>query len=439
MNQEIAVFGLGYVGCVSAACMASLGHRVIGVDTDSLKTQAIAQGRAPFFEPGLDKIVNETVQSGRLSAVTDAKQALQNARFALVCVGTPSQRNGSADLSFLTRVCREIAKACEPDRELVVIIRSTVFPGTCAEQLAPIFAAHPGVTIVANPEFLREGCAVKDFYRPSLLVVGGEQGDPVRQVVSLYDGIDIDPCIVSLRTAEMIKFACNAFHAVKIAFANEVGTISAAAGVDGSEVMRTLCRDRQLNISPAYLRPGFAFGGSCLPKDLRALGYRATNWNLHLPLLASVLPSNGEHLRRALEHILESPAQRIGVVGLAFKEDTDDLRESPVVEMLERLLGKGREVKVFDPHVRMSAIFGSNRRFVLDRISHIGRLLTEDLRSVVAWCDLLVLTQVPAKEDMRLIESLRVPIMDLATFQSGGAIVGSENRADVASLDRLYL
>ncbi len=328
-STNIAVLGLGYVGGVTAACLASLGHRVWGVDPDERKVKEVENGRAPFYEPGLEDLVRENVQTGRLSVSTSA-DALTAADIVMVCVGTPSQKNGNLALDQLRGAVAEIAghlpRRAKP---LIVAIRSTVFPGTCEGVVLPAFHGYPAVSTVSHPEFLREGSAVEDFFEPSLLVVGGSDRAAMQDVADLYRLLGVNAALVSLRTAEMIKYACNAFHAVKITFANEIGALSSQLGVNGTEVMTTLCEDVKLNSSAAYLKPGFAFGGSCLPKDLRALVYRAAHLDLNLPLLESAIPSNEQHLKRAIAEILDLPAQRIGVIGLAFKENTDDLRESP--------------------------------------------------------------------------------------------------------------
>lgn len=411
--STVSVFGLGYVGCVSAACMADMGHRVLGIDRDETKVRCIRQGRAPFYEPGLETILQRTVAAQRLSATMDVNEALAEAEIALICVGTPSERNGNLSLDQLRRVLEEIATATQKRLQpLTIAIRSTVFPGTCEQVVAPFFAGRHNIQIVSNPEFLREGTAVQDYLEPSLLVVGGSNLEAMRQVADLYAGLPVEPCLVSLRTAEMIKYACNAFHALKVAFANEIGALSQALGVDGKEVMGTLCRDEKLNLSAAYLRPGFAFGGSCLPKDLRALNYRARMLDLQLPLLGHVLVSNQEHLRRAMETVMALPG-RIGVYGLAFKEDTDDLRESPVISLLEHLIGKGRQVRIFDPHIRLEALYGSNREFVLNAIPHISRLLTPDLPSLFACSDCLVIAQKPSPEAVQQIRNAGLPVADL--------------------------
>jgi GDP-mannose 6-dehydrogenase len=414
MSSRIAVLGLGYVGCVSAACLARLGYHVTGVDRDEFKVRSVNEGRAPFYEPGLDEIVRDTVALQRFDATVSLAEGMAEADIAFICVGTPSEKNGSLGLEQLRRVVGEI-EALLPDRDKppLLAIRSTVFPGTCEEHILRPLERFPGVRVVSNPEFLREGSAVADFMEPSLLVAGSNDAAAAERVASLYRALNVAPCIVSLRAAEMIKYACNAFHAVKIAFANEIGTVCESLGMDAAEVMATLCADRKLNISSAYLKPGFAFGGSCLPKDLRAFAYRASRLDLKLPLLEATLPSNQEHLRRAIDILLDLPARRLGVFGLAFKENTDDLRESPVVALLEQLIGKGREVRVFDPHIQLDAIYGSNRNFILQQIPHIGRLLDARLEDTLRWADHLVITQKPDDGIRTQIESSSLPVTSL--------------------------
>jgi GDP-mannose 6-dehydrogenase len=332
----------------------------------------------------------------------------------MACVGTPSERNGNLGLDQLKRAVEEIALSLAGrSKPLTLAIRSTVFPGTCEEVVIPALAKFPQVSVVSNPEFLREGSAVKDFREPSLVVVGGSDSAAVRKVASLYDALGVEARLVSLRTAEMIKYACNAFHAVKISFANEVGALSAKLSIDAREVMTTLCYDTRLNISAAYLKPGFAFGGSCLPKDLRALTYRSARLDVKLPFLESVLPANQAHLNRAIQDVLDLPGERIGMIGLAFKENTDDLRESPVVSLLEQLIGKGRTVKVYDPHINLDSIYGSNRDFILNAIPHIGRLLESKVESVLEWADHVVLAQPPSSGLAQAIRGSGRPVLDL--------------------------
>ena len=419
-DTRLAVLGLGYVGCVTAACFAHLGYRVAGIDKDPHKVEALRHRQAPFYEPGLEQLIRETAAAGRLTATTDLKEGLEAADVALICVGTPSERSGEVGLGQLQRVCAEIAELlASRGRPLVVAVRSTVFPGTCEEIAAGLFQRAGQVALVANPEFLREGNAVKDFLEPSLVVVGSADREAARKVAQLYAPLGVEPCLVSLRAAEMIKYACNAFHGVKVAFANEIGTLASRMGGCGDEIMETLCRDTRLNISPAYLKPGFAFGGSCLPKDLRALAFRASRLDLHLPLLDAVLPSNQSHLARAIEAALELPGQRLGVFGLAFKENTDDLRESPVVTLIEQLLGKGREIRVFDPHIQLERIYGSNRAFILRALPHIGRLLAERLEEVLAWADNLIVAQKPGADYREALERSGLPVLDLTRVGPG--------------------
>ncbi len=419
--SRTVVVGLGYVGCVSAACLADLGHRVTGVDRDELKVNAVLAGQAPFFEPGLEELVRRNVAAGRLCASSRLGEALEDAEIVLICVGTPSERNGNLSLEQLRRVCEEIGcSIARRQRPLIVAVRSTVFPGTCEEVVAPLLGER--ASVVSNPEFLREGGAVRDFMEPSLLVVGGSDRDAVRRVAGLYAALGVEPALVSLRTAEMIKYACNAFHALKVTFANEIGALSEELRIDAGEVMATLCRDERLNISPAYLKPGFAFGGSCLPKDLRALVYRSMRLDLRLPLVESILPANNEHLGRAIRAVLDLPAERIGVFGLAFKENTDDLRESPVVALLETLLGKGRSLRVFDPQIRLEQIYGSNRQFILNAIPHIGRLLDSRFEDTIAWAQHLVVAQKPSASYAAEIARSGIPVLDLTGSGVAGGV-----------------
>lgn len=416
--RKICVFGLGYVGSVTATCLAQLGHAVVGVDRDELKVRSLNERRAPFFEPHLQEAIQTSVDTGCLRASTSAAEGLAEADVALLCVGTPSDQSGNLGLDQLQRVVEEIA-ALLPGRSkrLVVAVRSTVFPGTCQDVVNPILEGKGSYAVVSNPEFLREGTAMKDFMEPSLLVVGGTDEEAVQLVAGLYQPLPVEPCKVSLRTAELIKYACNAFHALKIGFANEIGSLGARLGVNASEVMEVLCKDVRLNVSPAYLKPGFAFGGSCLPKDLRALNFRASRLDMKLPLLESVLPSNQRHLDRACEQVMGIGPKKIGIIGLSFKENTDDLRESPVITMLEFLIGKGREVRVYDPHIQLASIYGSNRNYLFNAIPHIGRLLQENVADLLAWADHLVVTQKPGAELGAQLQSAGLPVIDLTTIQ----------------------
>ena len=415
-DTQIAVLGLGYVGCVTAACFSKLGHRVIGVDPDEFKVRSVNEGVAPFYEPGLEEIIKASRADGRLSATSSLAEGLQDADVAMICVGTPSERNGNLSLSVLRQVSEQIG-ALLPSRKkpLIVVIRSTVFPGTCEDVVMPALGTSPNAMVVANPEFLREGTAVNDFMVPSLLVVGGPDRAAVSRVAGLYSGLPVEACLVTLRTAEMIKYACNCFHAVKITFANEIGALAATLGVPAGEVMETVCKDTKLNVSAAYLKPGFAFGGSCLPKDLRALVYRASRLDVKLPMLSNVLAANDEHLRRACQQVMELGGERIGVFGLAFKENTDDVRESPTVTMIEYLVGKGKDVRVYDPHIQLDNLYGSNKNFLLSAIPHIGRLLQTDVESILTWADTILITQKPSTQMReRLLDSGR-PVIDFSS------------------------
>ncbi len=413
-KQNVIVMGLGYVGCVSAAGLAELGHNVYGVDRDINKVHSVEKAKSPFFEAGLEKLIEKNVAEGRLEAGTLTAERLDAADIVLLCIGTPSQANGNIDLSHMHRASGEIAALLGPrSKPLIVTVRSTVFPGSCEALLEAFFAQHPEVSIVANPEFLREGTAVRDFMEPSLLVVGGSSDAAARGVAALYQGLPGEVSIVSLRTAEMIKYACNAFHAVKIGFANEIGSLASSLGVNPEQVMATLCQDKKLNVSAAYLKPGFAFGGSCLPKDLRALTYRASRLDLKLPLLESILASNQEHLWRGIHQVIDSPGRRIGIFGLAFKEGTDDLRESPVIALIEYLIGKGREVHVYDPHIQLDEIYGSNLNFVVSALPHIGRLLVKSIDRLIASSDMLVVAQKADAAYCALLSKSGLPVFDL--------------------------
>jgi GDP-mannose 6-dehydrogenase len=411
--MKIAVLGLGYVGSVTGACLAELGHTVCGVDRDPFKVDSIRAGKAPFYEPGLEDLIARGVQAQRFSATTSIAESIADADVAILCVGTPSERNGNLGLGQMRRACEEIASVLpERKRRLIVAIRSTVFPGTCRDVILPALGGAD-VALVANPEFLREGTAVKDFMEPTLVVVGGDDRAAMETVAELYAPLQAEMALVSLGTAEMIKYACNAFHAVKISFANEIGAVCGKLNIPATEVMETLCKDTKLNSSGAYLRPGFAFGGSCLPKDLRALNYRTLHLDLTLPMLDSVLDSNVRHLMRSVQSVLDLPGKKTGIFGLAFKENTDDLRESPVVVLLEQLIGKGAELRVFDPHIRIEDIYGSNRNFILDTIPHIGRLMAPDLDGILGWADQIVLSQKPTPEAAEKIRQSGLPVLDL--------------------------
>ena len=396
--MKVSVFGLGYVGCVSAACLAARGHQVIGVDVSPVKVDLVSRGQAPVIEERIGELTAEVVRDGALRATTDTAQAIATTDISLVCVGTPSAANGSLSTVYLERVCEQIggALAAKPTRHTVVF-RSTMLPGTCLSLLVPILEKSSGKTagvdfgVAVNPEFLREGSSIKDFFDPPKTVIGETDALTGDAVASLYEGLPGEVFRVPIPVAEMIKYADNSYHAVKIAFANEIGSVCRALGVDSTEVIDVFLADRKLNVSPAYLRPGFAFGGSCLPKDLRGLVYAAGRADVSVPLLSHVLVSNEDHLRRAVDLVIATGKRRIGLFGLSFKPGTDDLRESPLVELAERLLGKGFDLRIYDQNVSLSHLVGANREYVESRLPHLSALLTSDATEVLAHAEVCVI------------------------------------------------
>jgi GDP-mannose 6-dehydrogenase len=384
--MKISVFGLGYVGAVSAACLAADGHTVVGVDNNPVKADLLNQGRSPVIEEGLGELIQEGVRAGRLRATTDCDEAVASTELAFVCVGTPSKGNGSLDLGYLRRVADDIGQAIRRQGSpIVVVIRSTVLPGTTREVLLPDLerAAGRPVAVGVHPEFLREGTAVTDYHEPPKVVVGAldqEVLDLVTQVAARPGAPLIQ---ADLELAEMVKYADNAWHALKVTFANEIGSLAKAQGLDGHRVMDILCADTKLNLSPVYLRPGFAFGGSCLPKDVRALRYQGRSLDLDLPVLNAILPSNAQQLDRAFQLVADAGARQVGVLGLAFKAGTDDLRESPMVEVVERLIGKGYEVSIYDANVNLAKLVGANKSYILDQIPHISDLMVSSVEEVL--------------------------------------------------------
>jgi GDP-mannose 6-dehydrogenase len=399
--MRVAVFGLGYVGTVTAAGLSSRGHRVVGVDVDELKVEAIRHGRSPVVEPGIDDAIASGVAAGTLTATTDARVALDKADLSLICVGTPSAPNGDTDLTYVSRALADLRDAmaeAEPPATGFhsVVMRSTVPPGTGADVVAPVFAEELlpdgwSVGTAMCPEFLREGCGVEDFFAPPFVVVGTDDERTRAALSELFAFLGQDIHQVEVGTAEALKYACNAFHATKVSFANEMARVFRSRGVDTREVMQIFCEDHKLNISPYYLRPGFAFGGSCLPKDLRALLYKAKTVDVSLPILAAILPSNERQIERGVQAVIEQGSKRVSVLGLSFKAGTDDLRESPVVELTERLIGKGYDLRIYDSNVRLASIHGANRDYILNRIPHISRLMTESLDEALDHADTVVI------------------------------------------------
>ena len=421
--MKIAVFGTGYVGCVTAACLARDGHQVIGVDIDTFKVAQINGGESPVEEPGLGKLIAQTVAAGRLKATTDAREAVAATELALVTVGTPSNGDGSVSTQAVLRVIESIGNALrELQKPYGVVIRSTLLPGVLEEEIIPRLMAtiEPGfpgeeypetVWVANNPEFLRETTAIRDYDEPPFILVGADEPWQAETVFRLYERVEAPRFATDTRTAALVKYACNAFHAVKVAFANEIGALARELGADGHVVMDLLCRDTKLNISPAYLRPGFAFGGSCLPKDLRALVRCAELHAVRLPMLSAVLPSNEEHLERAVRLIRDRGVRRIGMAGLSFKAGTDDLRESPQVALAEILVGKGYDLRIWDPHVQVTRLRGQNRAYIDRHLPHLAALLVETPEQLLEHAELLVLATGVA--DQLDLDRFHGPVLDL--------------------------
>jgi GDP-mannose 6-dehydrogenase len=396
--MKVAVYGLGYVGTVSAAALASLGNEVVAIDANERKVEAIERGESPVLEPGLPELVSAQHAAGTLRATVDGEAAAATSEVSLICVGTPSLPNGNLDTAAVERVATTIGRGLRKRRQRhTVVLRSTCLPGTAERVVGETVARESGLEagsgfgLAMNPEFLREGTSVADFLDPPKTVIGELDVASGNPVAALYAEVEAPMFRVPLRVAELLKYADNAFHAVKIDFANEIGALSRALGLDSHEVMGIFLADTKLNVSPAYLTPGFAFGGSCLPKDLRALVHTARRADVDLPLLESVLPSNRSHLQRTVDAIVASGKRRIGLVGLSFKPGTDDLRESPLVELAERLLGKGFELRIYDPVVSLSQLIGANREYVDQHLPHLSRLLTSDLGEVIEESEVCVI------------------------------------------------
>jgi GDP-mannose 6-dehydrogenase len=395
--MKISIFGLGYVGAVSAGCLAKQGHEVIGVDPYAPKVDLINQGRTPVIEKDIGGIIRSAAAAGTLRATTGARDAVLSSDISLICVGTPSQANGSLELKYVRKVCEEIGEILrdKPDFH-VVVARSTMLPGSMRSTVIPALErssgkqAGEGFGVCNNPEFLREGTAVFDFFNPPKTVIGELDERSGNRLSELYRELDAPLIRTDVETAEMVKYTDNVWHALKVGFANEIGNICKAVGVDGHKVMDIFCQDTKLNLSPYYLRPGFAFGGSCLPKDVRALTYKARVLDLETPILNAILPSNQGQVEKGLRMITGKGKKRIGVLGFSFKAGTDDLRESPLVEVIERLLGKGHDIKLYDQNVNIARLVGANRDYILNRIPHISRLMVETIDEVLEHAEVLV-------------------------------------------------
>ena len=411
--MKLSVFGLGYVGCVAAACLADAGHDVVGVDVNPTKVEIINSGTSPIIEDGISELIAKVVSSGRLSATTDSARAIRDSDISLVCVGTPSNQNGSLHLRHVEQVCSEIGAAMKDKNERhIVVIRSTMLPGTVENTVVPVLEETSGKKaikdfgICINPEFLREGSSLKDYHAPPFTLIGADDEQTTSAVQSLYADIKAPVFVTSLKTAEMVKYVCNCFHALKVTFANEVGNICKALQIDSHEVMQVFCQDTKLNLSPYYLKPGFAFGGSCLPKDLRAINYKAKELDVDVPVLSAILPSNRLQIERAIEMVVRSGKKRVGVLGFSFKAGTDDLRESPIVTLIETLIGKGFELAIYDRHVSVAKLVGANKEYIEREIPHISKLMRSDIDGVLHDSDVVIIGN-QAEEFRGVAERLR--------------------------------
>ena len=396
--MKISVMGLGYVGAVSAACLAREGHEIIGVDTDLTKVSLIKNGRSPIIERDVGEMIRDQVAAGRLCATTNVSAAVRLTDLSLICVGTPGLPSGCIDLQYVRRLCEQIGTALRGhDGAPVVVMRSTLLPGTMRDLVIPTLEGRSGKRagtefgVCINPEFLREGTAVHDYYHPPKTVIGELNQASGDLLASLYAGMPGPLIRTDIQTAEMVKYADNAWHALKVGFANEIGNVCKALEVDGHQVMDIFCQDTKLNLSPYYLKPGFAFGGSCLPKDLRALLHKARTLDLALPILSSILPSNEAQLERGVRAVIEKGSRKVGILGFSFKAGTDDLRESPMVELTERLIGKGYDLRIYDGNVSLASIHGANRNYILNHIPHISRLMVSSIDDVLAHADTIVI------------------------------------------------
>ena len=408
--MKISIFGIGYVGCVSAACFAHAGHDVTGVDVNPTKVDIINSGKSPIVEPQMNELIHDVVKAGKLRATTDSMEAVKSSDVSLVCVGTPSKPNGSLDLGHVARVCEEIGAAlATKDTHHTIVIRSTMLPGSIETVAQPALEktsrkkAGKDFGLCVNPEFLREGTSVKDFYAPPFTLIGADDEETAKIISSLYANIDAPVFNTTIKTAEMVKYVCNCFHALKVSFANEIGNICKALELDSHEVMKVFCADTKLNLSPYYLKPGFAFGGSCLPKDLRAVSYKAKELDVEVPLLSAITATNKLQVEKALDMVLNTGNKQVGVLGFSFKAGTDDLRESPMVTLIETLLGKGLDLVIYDRDVSLARLFGSNKAYIEEEIPHIAKLMRGSIDEVLNAANTIVIGN--RSEEFRQIES----------------------------------
>jgi len=396
--MRISIFGLGYVGAVCAGCLSARGHDVIGVDISANKIDLINNGKSPIVEPGLEELLQQGLRQGRLRGTTDVAAAVLESDVSFICVGTPSKKNGDLELNYIEGVCREIGMAMRDKNERhTVVVRSTVLPGTAKNVVLPILEDCSGKKagvdfgLAVNPEFLRESTAIKDYDFPPMTVIGELDTASGDLLASIYEELDAPIIRKDIEVAEMIKYTCNVWHAAKVTFANEIGNIAKAVGVDGREVMDVVCQDHKLNLSKYYMKPGFAFGGSCLPKDVRALNYRAGSLDVEAPLIGSLMRSNAAQVQKAFDIIASHDSRKVALLGLSFKAGTDDLRESPQVELAEMLIGKGFDLSIYDRNVEYARVHGANKDYIESKIPHVSSLLNSDLDDVVAKADIIVL------------------------------------------------
>ena len=402
--MRISIFGLGYVGAVSAACFAKEGHEVIGVDVSQTKVDIINSGNSPIIEEGINELIGQMVAEKRLRATADVNEAIAESDVSLVCVGTPSNDNGSLKLDYVKRVSQQIGESIsEKNARHIVVMRSTMLSGTIESLVKPTLEVYSGkkagkdFDVCINPEFLREGTSIKDFYAPPFTLIGADSEDAAEILKRLYAKIDAPLYTTSVKAAEMVKYSCNCFHGLKVSFANEIGNICKELGIDSHEVMEVFCKDTKLNLSPYYLKSGFAFGGSCLPKDLRALQYKAKELDVKVPVLEAALASNLLQIERAVQMIVKTGKKKIGVLGFAFKAGTDDLRESPVVTVIERLIGKGYDIKLYDKEVSVAKLVGANKEYIEREIPHISNLMADDISEVLQHSEVILIGN-PAEE-----------------------------------------
>jgi GDP-mannose 6-dehydrogenase len=431
--MKISIMGLGYVGAVSAGCLSEEGHEVIGVDPQKAKVDLINQGRTPIIERDIGEIIEKNVAEGRLRATSDVQEAVRYTDLSLICVGTPSLGNGHIDLRYVTRVCEQIGEGLRDHHGHTVVVRSTMLPGTMRNVVIPALEGASGLKagedfgVCLNPEFLREGTAVHDYFHPPKTVIGELDRASGDVVSKLYGHMPCPLIRTDYETAEMVKYADNTWHALKVSFANEIGNICKGLGLDSHKLMEIFCQDTKLNLSPYYLKPGFAFGGSCLPKDVRALAYKAKTLDVSVPIINAILPSNREQVERGIRAVIEKGAKKVGILGFSFKAGTDDLRESPIVELVERLIGKGYDLRVYDPNVKMASIHGANREYILNHIPHISRLMVPTMQDVLDHAGTIVIGN--GSEEFRDAPRL---------LGAGQSIVDLVRIADTRSVEGIY-